>query len=75
MTVRPTYSRYMGDKVCAYVCVRFMGMETRSKRAVGNRTLSVMVPEARVSEVHEIVSRALAGLIEEKQVDAGERRA
>lgn len=75
MSVRPTYSRYMGNKVCPYVCVRLMGMESRSKRAVGNRTLSVMVPESRVSEVHEIVSRALAGLIEEKQVDAGERRA
>jgi hypothetical protein len=64
----------MGNKVCAYVCVRMMGMETRSKRAVGNRTLSVMVPEARVSEVHEIVSRALAGLIE-SPIDNEERRA
>lgn len=74
MTVRPTFSRYMGDKVCPFVCVRFMGMETRSKRAVGNRTLSVMVPEARVSEVHEVVSRALAGLTE-KPLDNEERRA
>lgn len=74
MSVRPTYSRYMGNKVCAYVCVRMMGMETRSKRAVGNRTLSVMVPESRVSEVHEVVRAALAGLIE-KPLDNREQSA
>lgn len=76
MTVRPTYSRFTGDKVCPFVSVRFMGMESRGKRAVGNRTRSLMVPEARVGEVHELVAGFLKGLLEDgKEVDAREQGA
>lgn len=72
MSVRDCFSRYKGDKVCAYVNVRFIGMDGRGTRAKGNRTRGLMVPEARVSEVHELVAGFLKGLLEDgKEVDAG----
>lgn len=52
------------DYVCRLVRVSFMGMEDGSNRRRGNRSRSFMVPEARVSEVFELVRDALKGLID-----------
>lgn len=59
-------TRYKGDDVCTYVRVMFIGMLDGTNRVVGNRSRSLMVPEARVSEVHELVAQALAGLTEKQ---------
>lgn len=61
---KPYVTAYKGDDVCVYVRVGFTGMWDGTNRVIGNRSRTLMVPEARVSEVHEIVSRVLAGLIE-----------
>ena len=71
---KPYVTAYKGDDVCTYVRVMFIGMWDGTNRVIGNRSMSLMVPEARVSEVHEVVRAALAGLIE-KPLDNEERRA
>lgn len=61
-------TRNTGDDVCPLVRVQFMGFWDGTKRVIGNRSRSLMVPEARVSEVYELVAAALAGLTQ-KGVD------
>lgn len=57
-------TRYKGDDVCTYVRVMFIGMWDGTNRVVGNRSRSLMVPEARVSEVCELVAAALKGMLD-----------
>ena len=74
MARKMSETKYKGDDVCTYVRVGFTGMWDGTNRVIGNRSRTLMVPEARVSEVHAIVSRVLAGLIE-KPLDNEERSA
>ena len=71
---KPYVTAYKGDDVCTFVRVGFTGMWDGTNRVIGNRSRTLMVPEAKVSEVHEVVRAALAGLIE-SPVDNQERRA
>jgi len=60
---RRPYQTIGKDVVCPLIYVRVMGFETPTARVMGNRSLSVVVPEAKVSEVHEIIAAALRGLV------------
>lgn len=71
---KPYVTENTRDDVCNLVRVSFIGYWDGSERVLGNRSRSIAVPQARVSEVFELVSQALAGLIE-KPLDNEERRA
>ena len=73
MTYKPRKPYQTGgqDRVCPLVRVQFMGFENGTHRALGNRSMSLMVPEAKVSEVFELVAQALAGMLEVDKQGSG----
>lgn len=56
-----------GDDVCPIVRVSFIGLWDGTNRVIGNRTRSLAVPEARVSEVYELVSATLKGMLDKPE--------